>query len=177
MPNSQIIYWSQLQYEDLSLNVAATEKGLCYVQFAPGDIVDLQRWSASRMTRHELVHDQAAMQAYTRQLTSYLQGKITEFTVPLDMNGTPFQLEVWAALSGIPFGQTRSYSEIAEAVSRPSAMRAVGSAIGANPILIAVPCHRVIGKSGALTGYRGGLYAKTLLLQLESKGSSLCSPA
>ncbi len=89
------------------------------------------------------------------------------FTIPFDFHGTTFQLDVWKALSEIPYGQTKSYSEIANQIQKPRAVRAVGSAIGANPILITVPCHRVIGKNGALTGYRGGMEMKTKLLKLE----------
>src|SRR5690606_30640320 len=91
----------------------------------------------------------------------------TSFTMPMDPRGTPFQLKVWEALGRIPYGETRSYTDISEQIGKPSAVRAVGTAIGANPLLIAVPCHRVVAKDGSLTGYRGGLEMKAKLLQFE----------
>ncbi len=90
-----------------------------------------------------------------------------QFTCPLDLHGTPFQVAVWQALVRIPYGETRSYAEIAQAIDRPRAVRAVGAANGANPVAIIVPCHRVIGSNGTLTGYGGGLPAKRWLLSLE----------
>lgn len=102
-----------------------------------------------------------------RQLREYFLGKRQEFDLPLAPEGTPFQQSVWAALADIPFGQLRSYRDIAEAIGNRAAVRAVGAANGRNPLPIVVPCHRVIGSDGSLTGFAGGLEAKTLLLQLE----------
>ncbi|MEG3125589.1 methylated-DNA--[protein]-cysteine S-methyltransferase [Sphingomonas sp. GB1N7] len=102
-----------------------------------------------------------------RQLAAYFAGTLTQFTVPLDFHGTDFQKSVWAALLTIPFGETRSYGEIARAIGRPTASRAVGAANGKNPISIIAPCHRVIGTNGSLTGFAGGLEAKRLLIELE----------
>jgi methylated-DNA-[protein]-cysteine S-methyltransferase len=102
-----------------------------------------------------------------RQIAAYFRGELTRFDVPLDFRGTDFQKRVWAALLAIPFGETRSYAEIARAIGRPSAVRAVGAANGRNPISIIAPCHRVIGSNGALTGFAGGLAAKELLLGIE----------
>ena len=104
-----------------------------------------------------------------RQLGAYFAGTLKAFTVPLDFQGTDFQKSVWAALRTIPFGETRSYGEIARQVGRPTAFRAVGAANGRNPISIIAPCHRVIGSNGALTGFAGGLAAKELLLGLEQE--------
>lgn len=104
----------------------------------------------------------------TRQLTAYFAGALTAFTVPLDMRGTEFQKSVWAALLTIPYGETRSYGELARQIGRPGASRAVGAANGRNPVSIIAPCHRVIGRNGGLTGFAGGLEAKRLLLDLES---------
>jgi methylated-DNA-[protein]-cysteine S-methyltransferase len=103
-----------------------------------------------------------------RQLKEYFAGKRTSFELPLDFHGTDFQKRVWRALLKIPFGQTRSYAQIARAVGKPTAMRAVGAANGRNPISIIAPCHRVIGKDGTLTGFAGGLKAKAHLLALEN---------
>jgi len=100
-------------------------------------------------------------------LRAYFAGEREAFTVPLDFQGTPFQKQVWAALLTIPFGETRSYGEIARQIGRPGASRAVGAANGRNPISIIAPCHRVIGSTGKLTGFAGGLAAKARLLGLE----------
>jgi methylated-DNA-[protein]-cysteine S-methyltransferase len=103
-----------------------------------------------------------------RELKEYFEGKRTAFSVTLDPAGTEFQNKVWRALSEIPFGETRSYAEIAKRIGSAKAVRAVGAANGRNPISIIVPCHRVIGASGRLTGFAGGLDIKEQLLTLES---------
>lgn len=102
-----------------------------------------------------------------RQLGEYFAGKRTGFTVPLEFRGTDFQKEVWAALLEIPYGETRTYGQIAERIGRPDSQRAVGAANGRNPISILAPCHRVIGTNGKLTGFAGGLETKAKLLALE----------
>jgi len=102
-----------------------------------------------------------------RQLQEYFAGTRTHFELELEFAGTEFQKNVWQALLDIPYGQTRSYAQIAAQIGRPKAVRAVGAANGRNPLSIVAPCHRVIGKSGELTGYAGGLQAKELLLALE----------
>jgi methylated-DNA-[protein]-cysteine S-methyltransferase len=102
-----------------------------------------------------------------RQLAEYFDGERDEFDVPLEMTGTHFQRRVWRALRQIPYGETTTYGELARRVGRPSASRAVGLANGRNPIAVIVPCHRVIGSDGSLTGYGGGLERKRLLLELE----------
>ena len=101
------------------------------------------------------------------QLAAYFAGELRAFDLPLSASGTAFQQAVWSALAAIPFGQTRSYGELARAVERPSASRAVGAANARNPLAIVVPCHRVIATSGALTGYAGGMAAKRWLLDHE----------
>lgn len=103
-----------------------------------------------------------------RQLEEYFTGRRREFDLPLAPAGTPFQCAVWAALRGIPYGETRSYKQIASAVGRPAACRAVGMANHRNPLPIVIPCHRVVGASGALTGYAGGLDIKRKLLAVET---------
>jgi methylated-DNA-[protein]-cysteine S-methyltransferase len=108
-----------------------------------------------------------------RQLNEYFAGKRNEFSIPLDMRGTPFQQDVWRALRAIPFGNTLTYGEIAKQLGRPTASRAVGAANGRNPVAIVVPCHRVIGSTGKLTGFAGGLDAKAHLLNLETTNPAL----
>lgn len=126
------------------------------------------------------VHDQATVDprqptlaALRQQLAEYFARTRRSFDLPLDPVGTEFQLAAWEALRAIPYGQTRSYGEQAHAIGRPKAVRAVGAANGRNPISIVVPCHRVIGASGSLTGFGGGLPAKRYLLELESGVQSL----
>ncbi|WP_370415748.1 methylated-DNA--[protein]-cysteine S-methyltransferase [Streptomyces fradiae] len=103
-----------------------------------------------------------------RQLDAYFAGELTEFDLPLHLVGTPFQLRVWEQLRLIPYGETRTYGELADALGSPGASRAVGLANGKNPVTIIVPCHRVIGSGGSLTGYGGGLARKQRLLAFES---------
>lgn len=103
------------------------------------------------------------------QLTEYFSGKRRTFDLPLAREGTPFQQDVWAAMETIPFGETVSYGELARLAGRPRAMRAVGGACGRNPIPIVVPCHRVVGSDGSLTGFGGGLPRKVFLLELEAR--------
>ena len=110
--------------------------------------------------------------AVFQELDEYFQGKRKTFDIPLRTHGTPFQEKVWAALRAIPYGEVRSYKEVAEAIGHPKAYRAVGMANNANPIFIIVPCHRVIGSDGSLTGYGGGLPMKRALLSLE-KGNRI----
>ena len=115
----------------------------------------------------EPARDDTAFGEVVDQLNAYFAGELTDFNVALAPSGTEFQLAVWQALTQIPFGETASYGELASAIGRPSAARAVGAANGQNPISIIVPCHRVIGASGNLTGYGGGLDRKALLLGIE----------
>ena len=115
----------------------------------------------------------AVLEETRRQLDDYFAGRRRGFELPLAPRGTAFQSRVWGALREIPFGMTRSYGHLAEALGSPKAVRAVGGANGANPIAIIIPCHRVIGASGELTGFSGGLHRKRFLLALESGQSTL----
>ena len=116
--------------------------------------------------------DPAVFSDAVEQLNAYFAGELTDFDIELDLRGTEFQQRVWKALLTIPYGETRSYGEIAAQVGAPGSARAVGLANGHNPIAIVVPCHRVIGASGSLTGYGGGLDRKRKLLELEKKRAS-----
>ena len=129
-------------------------------------------WENDRPTRVRLnemaENDQHPVLVETeRQLDEYFAGKRKEFSVALDMSGTRFQKDVWEALLAIPFGETRSYGQLAKQLGNPRATRAVGAANGRNPVSIIVPCHRVIGSSGKLTGFAGGLDVKAHLLSME----------
>ncbi len=123
---------------------------------------------AARSVPGGAVRDDGAFAAARTQLGEYFAGERTTFDVPLRLAGTPFQLEVWQALQAIPYGETASYGELARRIGRPAAVRAVGLANGRNPVSIIVPCHRVIGSDGSLTGYGGGLERKRHLLGLEA---------
>lgn len=129
-------------------------------------------WENERANRVRLgplqaANDSPVLLETERQLNEYFAGTRNRFELELDFAGTDFQKKVWAALLTIPFGETRSYSQIALQIGSPKAVRAVGAANGRNPISIVAPCHRVIGASGALTGFAGGLEAKQYLLALE----------
>ena len=126
--------------------------------------------TALRTARADLVVDapDVLTQRVFRQLDEYFAGARRTFDFPCRLQGTPFQQKVWAALREIPYGETRSYRDIAEAIGHPKAFRAVGAANHANPIFIVIPCHRVIGAGGALVGYGGGLAMKRALLALEA---------
>ncbi|WP_199427049.1 methylated-DNA--[protein]-cysteine S-methyltransferase [Thermaerobacillus caldiproteolyticus] len=165
--NNLTVYWTLFMYEQWQMHIAATSNGLCYVGSPNKPFEELANWVTKRFPNSVLVQDDEKLQPYTVELAEYFQGKRKTFTIPVDLYGTPFQLSVWNALCEIPHGQTQSYSEIANHIQKPTSVRAVGTAIGANPVLIVVPCHRVIGKNGTLTGYRGGLEMKKRLLQLE----------
>lgn len=123
----------------------------------------------------ELDAQQPILLEAERQLNEYFSGTRTEFDLPLEPDGSEFQKRVWRALREIPFGQTRSYLDLAKTVGSAKAVRAVGAANSRNPLSIVVPCHRVIGANGSLTGFAGGLGAKAKLLALEAKGSSVFS--
>jgi O-6-methylguanine DNA methyltransferase len=133
-----------------------------YMQDAPNPMTVAPGWEPS----------EAPFTAVTEQLSEYFAGRRTTFQVALAMVGTPFQRRVWSALQDIPYGETASYGEIARHIDQPKAVRAVGLANGRNPISVIVPCHRVIGANGTLTGYGGGLERKRLLLELESEAKT-----
>ncbi|WLI30903.1 methylated-DNA--[protein]-cysteine S-methyltransferase [Pseudomonas rhodesiae] len=134
-------------------------------------------WETERANRVRLgelraADDNPVLLETKRQLTEYFAGRRDRFELELEFTGTDFQKQVWRALLTIPFGETRSYSQIAQQIGNPSAVRAVGAANGRNPISIIAPCHRVIGASGGLTGFAGGLEAKQYLLALEDRGQT-----
>ncbi|MEE8587570.1 MAG: methylated-DNA--[protein]-cysteine S-methyltransferase [Acidobacteriota bacterium] len=144
--------------------VAADEQGLREVSFQEG--------VNPAMLRAGWVEDQDFLEEPARQLQSYLAGSLRRFDLRLAPRGTPFQQKVWRALEEIPYGRTITYSELAQSIGRPAACRAVGAANGRNPLPIVLPCHRVIGSNGTLTGYGAGLKFKEALLQLERQKES-----
>ncbi|GAX90982.1 methylated-DNA--[protein]-cysteine S-methyltransferase [Effusibacillus lacus] len=161
------IYWEYLPYNDWVFTVAVTEKGLCRILQPNEPFEVLEKWAQRHLKNPMLQRDEIHTAPYIEQLKEYLSGERKSFDLSLDLRGTPFQQQVWKSLLRIPYGATRSYSDIATEIQCPKAVRAVGASNGANPVPIVVPCHRVIGKSGFLTGYRGGLQVKEELLLIE----------
>ena len=152
-----MVEWTEVRVvDDLKLRLVASKSGLRELHFPPFGAPEGERNDANEW-----------MTQAAQELLAYFAGTLRVFSVPLDMQGTEFQLSVWNYLMRIPYGETRSYAQVAEAVGRPKAVRAVGAANGSNPVAIIVPCHRVIGSGGKLTGYGGGLPLKKRLLELE----------
>jgi methylated-DNA-[protein]-cysteine S-methyltransferase len=143
------------------LKVIASEQGLVAILWENDNPLRV------RLERATEDADQPILRQTEQQLEEYFSGSRKSFSIPLDIRGTSFQKDVWQQLLAIPFGQTRSYGELAKQLGRPLASRAVGAANGRNPLSIVVPCHRVIGSSGKLTGFAGGLDTKARLLELE----------
>jgi methylated-DNA-[protein]-cysteine S-methyltransferase len=138
------------------ITVASTSKGLAQVGF--GNLVP-----------RDGIIDQAANAGIIRQIEEYFRGERTGFDVPLDCSGTAFQLRVWQELMKIPYGETRSYGELARSIGKPGSARAVGRANHENRLALVIPCHRVVGHDGSLTGYAAGLHFKQKLLALEKR--------
>jgi AraC family transcriptional regulator of adaptative response/methylated-DNA-[protein]-cysteine methyltransferase len=151
--------------------LAATPRGLCAVKLGE-DAAKLEGLLAEEFSEAELVEDRVALEPAARAVRAYLAGDDSLARLPLDVRGTVFQRRVWEALRAIPRGQTRSYSEIARAIGAPRAVRAVGSACGANPVALAIPCHRALRADGGLGGYAWGLARKARLLDLEAAGAT-----
>lgn len=170
--NKLTIYWSLLNHNDWKMYIAATSRGLCFIGSQNMPFEEMSVWAEKRFPGSPLVEAGEKLKPYAVELIEYFEGERQSFSVPFDYNGTVFQLAVWKALCEIPYGETRAYSDIANSINKPAAVRAVGAAIGANPVLITIPCHRVVGKDGKLTGYRGGLEMKTQLLDLERQRAS-----
>jgi methylated-DNA-[protein]-cysteine S-methyltransferase len=142
--------------------IARTEAGLAGLWF------EAQKWHPEPIDAPECPDD-PLLQKAACQIADYFAGRRTQFDLPLDLHGSPFQRSVWQALCEIDNGSTRSYADIARHIGTPQAVRAVGAAVGRNPVSVIVPCHRVLGSNGSLTGYAGGLDRKRALLALEGK--------
>lgn len=163
MNNQSVRYFRRQMHSPVGqLTLIAGSDGLAAILWENDD--------PARVPLHDVAEgaDHPVLVATERQLAEYFAGARTAFDLPLDFAGTDFQRRVWSALLTIPYGQTRSYAEIAKQIGSPSAARAVGAANGRNPISIVAPCHRVIGASGKLTGFAGGLAVKAQLLALEA---------
>ncbi|HET9839221.1 MAG TPA: methylated-DNA--[protein]-cysteine S-methyltransferase [Candidatus Angelobacter sp.] len=169
MADATPVFFSVMPSPAGPLLVAATGEGLRSVQFHRGKMPGPARnevWVESR----------EQVRLYEQQIEAYFRGELRNFDCRLDLVGTVFQKDCWRALLRIPYGETRTYAEIARAIGRPQAFRAVGQANHDNPIAIVVPCHRVLGANGTLTGYGGGLNTKEMLLRLEGARFRVATP-
>ncbi len=164
------IAWNQMESPVGLLTLVASDRGICYLDFCKqknGSIVGVQIWLNHWFPHYSLERNDQVFIPYMEQLQEYFQRERKEFEFPIDLHGTPFQKRVWRQLQTIPYGEVRSYKEIALALGAPKAVRAVGGANNKNPLSIIIPCHRVIGSNGSLVGYGGGLHIKEYLLTLE----------
>ncbi len=146
--------------------MAATRHGVCKVSFG-GDDADLEAQLAAEFPEADRIRDDAGLTAWSGELAAYLQGGHGQMDIPLDAQGTLFQHKVWAALRQIPYGQTRTYAQLAQAIDQPDAVRAAARACATNPVAVVIPCHRVVRSDGGLGGYRWGLERKKQLLESE----------
>lgn len=156
------MHYTTLAIPNDTLYIAATDNGLCYVGNEESELVALAKKRHMTLTKSD-----AVMSAYKQAFVDYFNGALKTFDVPLDVVGTDLQREVWQTLQTIPYGDVWAYQDVATTIGRSTAVRAVANAIGRNPVLIVIPCHRVIGKNGKLTGFRSGLALKKTLLSIE----------
>lgn len=175
------IYYRRIDTKIGRLLLASGEKGLCRIAL-PGEeekrfLDDLKKFYGNCLLWDEDAEGEKSPinRKAQKELLLYLDGKLKQFSIPLDMRGTDFQKKVWCELLKIPYGKVATYGDIARAVGKPGASRAVGGASHKNPIPIVVPCHRVVGANGSLVGYGGGLELKKKLLDLESAPRKACT--
>ncbi len=160
-------------YEEIESPIGRLTLGwsgaLCQIEFGAFEPnrSKLEAWSSRWFGKTRWERNPSLLKEAAAQLDAYFSGKLQRFTIPLDLRGTPFQRQVWQALQSIPYAQVCAYKDIAERIGAPKAVRAVGGANNRNPVPIIVPCHRVIGASGSMVGYGGGLDIKTYLLRHE----------
>ena len=164
-----VLYYDKLQSALGRLYVVVSDEGIVYIGTPDALFEEVEVWAKKPFKNYTFEENREKVAQYIDQLEAYFKGELRGFDIPIHVKGTPFQLAVWDALKGLPYGTTTSYSGIAEKIGNPKAVRAVGAAIGANPILAIIPCHRVIGKNGKMTGFRSGIPMKEFLLQLEQK--------
>lgn len=165
----EIFYVAEFESPVGVMRVASTDRGLAYVRLPSEEGRGLSGFLQRFARRPSLVDAFAPNRPAIAQIRDYLEGKRTDFDLSLDLRATDFQRRVYEAVAAIPYGEVRSYAEVARAIGHPSAVRAVGAANGANPLPLVVPCHRVVGSGGHLGGYGGGLPLKRRLLAMESE--------
>ncbi len=174
MKKQNDIVFQRLETSVGEMLAGATERGVCLLEFADrGGLERIRKRIRKRYGLEMSERDSRFIEQLLGELAEYFEGQRREFTVPLDIKGTPFQMSVWQQLLRIPYGETRSYGDIAREIGKPGGSQAVGRANGDNCIAIVVPCHRVIEANGNLRGYGGGLERKKYLLDLEAGRASL----
>lgn len=161
-----MLEWDRLEIDQFTFGLVASEAGIRAIELHATTDLPGREHASNRFLRQAI-----------EQLRAYFAGELRDFDLTLDMQGTAFQRRVWEELLHIPYGETRSYSFVANTIGAPKAVRAVGAANGRNPVPIVVPCHRVIGAGGSLVGYGGGLPLKRFLLDLEARHSNLFQQA
>lgn len=167
------VYWANVKNKKNEYIIMATHKGICWVgkkkNFEKGKL-----WVQKRIGNADFIYslNNKVLEKAAYELSNYFSGKKVIFSGPFDIYGTKFQKDVWSEMLKIPYSHTKTYGEIARLVGKPKAVRAVGGACGANPIMILIPCHRVVGSLGKLTGYAGGIELKKELLSLEQQNHS-----
>jgi O-6-methylguanine DNA methyltransferase len=170
MMTDEMIAWAAMKSRVGTIRVAATPHGVCKIALGKETAEDFFGWLKRHIGQAPRKPERSGIVALALdQIAEYLDGQRRDFDLPLDLRGTVFQRRMWAAVAGIPYGETRTYAGTALAIGKPKAVRAVGAANGANPLPLVVPCHRVVGSDGSLTGYGGGLDVKRKLLEMESR--------
>lgn len=164
---NNIFFYKEINWRHYKFKLVASTEGLVVMtrEKEKGDFFN--RFFIRHFSQGYRFEKTDALQTYKAALLNYLNGKETDLQVPLNIYGTTFQKKVWKQLCKIPYGQTRTYTQIAEAINRPTAVRAVANAVGQNPLLIFIPCHRVIYQNGDLSGFRSGVDLKKELLKIE----------
>ena len=163
----ETLYWTEFDTLVGTMRIASGQRGILLLELPLENGREFSGWMKRHAPKARLVEAFQPNRDYVLQVEQYLEGKRREFDVPLDVRGTEFQCAVYDQLTRIGYGELRSYGDLARAIGRPRAVRAVGAANGANPIALILPCHRVIATSGRLQGYGGGLELKAWLLTLE----------
>lgn len=164
----KVIHIAFIESEVGTIVTGATDKGVCLLEFADSKKLERELVQLITLFKSPLVESGSIhLDSLHEQLKQYFRGELQEFNIPLDLKGTDFQVQAWLGLQSIPYGSTTTYAKQAEAMGKPSAIRAVANANGKNRISIVLPCHRVIGTDGSLTGYGGGIWRKKKLLELE----------
>nr|WP_090890519.1 methylated-DNA--[protein]-cysteine S-methyltransferase [Evansella caseinilytica] len=163
------IHYAEMNSPIGTLTIGKSGKGICFIEF--GSLADtranIEAWLKRRLMNVDFQKNEQELKPALQQLQQYFQGERAAFDLPLDLIGTKFQTLVWNKIREIPYGQTKSYKNIAMEIGAPKAVRAIGGANNQNPIPIIIPCHRVIGSNGSMVGYGGGLDKKEYLLRLE----------
>ena len=153
------------------LTVVKSERGICYIALPSNKLANIRSWLRRFFPDETLTSAPAPFERERQELREYLQGRRKQFSFPLDHRNSPFSIKVLEEVCRVPYGATATYGTIARRIGYRRAARAIGNALAANPLALAIPCHRIIGTDGSLTGYSGGIALKAQLMDLESRGS------